>query len=53
MRYIRTSIVEKVRQVRNERQRELIDKFCREKGYNLKIYKDQAKSGVSTNRPAF
>jgi len=51
--YIRTSIVEKVRQVRNERQRELIEKFCREKGYNLKIYKDQAKSGVSTNRPAF
>jgi len=53
MRYIRTLIVEKVRHVRNERQRELIDKFCREKGYNLKIYEDQAKSGGSTNRPAF
>jgi len=51
--YISASIVEKVRQVRNERQRELIEKFCREKGYNLKIYKDQAKSGGSTNRPAF
>ena len=51
--YIRTSIVEKVRQVKNERQRELIEKFCREKGYNLKIYKDQAKSGASTNRSAF
>jgi DNA invertase Pin-like site-specific DNA recombinase len=53
MGYIRTSIVEKVKQVRNERQRELIDKFCREKGYELKIYEDQAKSGASTDRPAF
>ncbi|MVT13899.1 MAG: DNA invertase Pin [Euryarchaeota archaeon] len=51
--YIRASTIEEVKQGSNERQRELIEKFCREKGYELKIYEDQAKSGASTDRPAF
>ncbi|MFP3257304.1 MAG: recombinase family protein [Candidatus Nanopusillus acidilobi] len=51
--YIRASTVEEVKQGSNERQRELIEKFCKEKGYSLKIYEDQAKSCASTDRPAF
>ena len=51
--YIRASTLEEVKQGSNERQREIIEKFCRERGYELKIYEDQAKSGGSTDRPAF
>jgi DNA invertase Pin-like site-specific DNA recombinase len=50
--YIRASTIEEVKQGSNERQREMIEKFCKERGYNLKIYEDQA-SGKSTDRPAF
>jgi len=35
--YIRASTIEEVKQASNERQRELIEKFCKEKGYKLKI----------------
>ncbi|MGC9123976.1 MAG: recombinase family protein, partial [Thermoplasmata archaeon] len=51
--YIRASTLEEVKQGSNERQREIIEKFCRERGYELKIYEDRAKSGGSTDRPAF
>lgn len=51
--YVRASTIEEVKQGSNERQKELIEKFCKERGYDLKIYEDQAKSGASTDRPAF
>jgi len=51
--YIRASTIEEVKQGSNERQKDLIEKFCKERGYDLKIYEDQAKSGASTDRPAF
>jgi len=51
--YIRASTVEEVKQGSNQSQRELIEKFCKEKCYELKIYEDQAKSGASTDRPTF
>jgi len=50
--YVRASTIEEVKQGSNERQKELIEKFCREKGYELKIYEDQAKLGGSTNKLA-
>jgi len=51
--YVRASTIEEVKQGSNERQKELIEKFCKERGYDLKIYEDQAESGASTDRPAF
>jgi len=51
--YIRASTVEEVKQGSNQSQMELIEKFCKEKCYELKIYEDQAKSGASTDRPTF
>ncbi|MGC8584878.1 MAG: recombinase family protein [Thermoplasmata archaeon] len=51
--YIRASTLEEVRQGSNERQKEIIEKFCKERGYEIKIYEDKAKSGGSTDRPAF
>jgi len=51
--YVRASTIEEVKQGSNERQKELIEKFCRERNYELRIYEDQARSGASTDRPAF
>ena len=51
--YVRASTIEEVKQGSNERQKELIEKFCSERNYELRIYEDQARSGASTDRPAF
>ncbi len=51
--YVRASTIEEVRQGSNERQKEAISKYTGQKGYELEIFEDRAKSGKNTLRPEF
>jgi DNA invertase Pin-like site-specific DNA recombinase len=51
--YVRASTIEEVRQGSNERQKEAIRQYTTQKGYELEIFEDKAKSGKNTLRPEF
>jgi DNA invertase Pin-like site-specific DNA recombinase len=51
--YVRASTIEEVRQGSNERQKEAIRQYTGQKGYELEIFEDKAKSGKNTLRPEF
>ncbi|SJK85542.1 recombinase family protein [Cuniculiplasma divulgatum] len=51
--YVRASTIEEVRQGSNERQKEAIRQSTAQKGYELEIFEDKAKSGRNTLRPEF
>ncbi|MCL5793452.1 MAG: recombinase family protein [Candidatus Thermoplasmatota archaeon] len=51
--YVRASTIEEVRQGSNERQKEAIRQYTAQKGYELEIFEDKAKSGRNTQRPEF
>ncbi len=51
--YVRASTIEEVRQGSNERQKEAIGQYTGQKGYELEIFEDRAKSGKNTLRPEF
>jgi DNA invertase Pin-like site-specific DNA recombinase len=51
--YVRASTQEEVRQGSNERQKEAIRQYTGQKGYELEIFEDKAKSGKNTLRPEF
>ena len=51
--YVRASTMEEVRQGSNERQKEAIRQYTAQKGYELEIFEDKAKSGRNTLRPEF
>jgi DNA invertase Pin-like site-specific DNA recombinase len=51
--YVRASTIEEVRQGSNERQKEAIRQYTAQKGYELEIFEDKAKSGKNTLRPEF
>ena len=51
--YLRASTQEEVRQGSNERQKEAIRQYTGQKGYELEIFEDRAKSGKNTMRPEF
>ena len=42
--YVSASTIEEVTQESNQRQREYIEIFCKERNYDFKIYKDKNKS---------
>ena len=51
--YVRASTVEEVKQGSNERQREMLERFFREKGWEYRIFEDKAKSGANMDRDEF
>jgi DNA invertase Pin-like site-specific DNA recombinase len=52
--YVRASTILEVQQGSLERQRELIKKFCEERGWEVRFYEDRAKSGATIQqRPEF
>ncbi|MHB1493502.1 MAG: recombinase family protein [Thermoplasmataceae archaeon] len=51
--YVRASTIEEVRQGSNERQKGAIRQYTGQKGYELEIFEDKAKSGKNTLRPEF
>ena len=51
--YVRASTQEEVRQGSNERQKEAIRQYAVQKGYEIEIFEDKAKSGKNTLRPEF
>ena len=51
--YVRASTQEEVRQGSNERQKEAIRQYADQKGYEIEIFEDKAKSGRNTMRPEF
>lgn len=51
--YVRASTPEEVRQGSNERQKEAIRQYLDQKGYEIEIFEDKAKSGKNTQRPEF
>jgi DNA invertase Pin-like site-specific DNA recombinase len=51
--YVRASTMEEVRQGSNERQKEAIRQYTAQKGYELEIFEDKAKSGKNMQRPEF
>lgn len=51
--YVRASTIEEVKQGSNERQKEMLVKFCQEKGWDYNKYEDKAKSGANTDRDDF
>ena len=51
--YVRASTVEEVKQGSNERQREVLERFFRERGWDYRIYEDRAKSGANMDREHF
>jgi DNA invertase Pin-like site-specific DNA recombinase len=51
--YVRASTIEEVRQGSNERQKEAIRQYLGQKGYDIEIFEDKAKSGKNMQRPEF
>jgi DNA invertase Pin-like site-specific DNA recombinase len=51
--YVRASTQEEVRQGSNERQKGIITKYAKSKGYELEFFEDRAKSGKNIQRPDF
>jgi len=51
--YVRASTKEEVLQGSTERQKELIQNFCKERGWEVRFYEDKAVSGGTLQRPAF
>jgi DNA invertase Pin-like site-specific DNA recombinase len=51
--YVRASTQEEVRQGSNERQKEAIRQYLGQKGYDIEIFEDKAKSGKNALRPEF
>ena len=51
--YVRASTFEEVKQGSNERQREILERFFRERGWEYRIYEDKAKSGANMDREHF
>ncbi|MHB8360330.1 MAG: recombinase family protein [Thermoplasmataceae archaeon] len=51
--YLRSSTVEEVRQGSNDRQKEIISRFCLDREYEVTYFEDRAKSGKDTDRPEF
>lgn len=51
--YVRASTIEEVKQGSNERQKEILERFFKDKGWDFKIYEDKAKSGANMEREQF
>ena len=51
--YIRASTVEEVKQGSNERQKEVLERFFNDRGWEYRIYEDKAKSGANLEREEF
>jgi DNA invertase Pin-like site-specific DNA recombinase len=51
--YVRASTSEEVKQGSNDRQKDALKKFFKERGWDFKIYEDKAKSGANLNRDEF
>jgi DNA invertase Pin-like site-specific DNA recombinase len=49
--YVRSSTMEEVKQGSNERQKELITKYCEERGYKVQFFEDKGVSGKNAERP--
>ncbi|MFG1461123.1 MAG: recombinase family protein [Thermoplasmataceae archaeon] len=51
--YVRASTTEEVRQGSNERQKEILERFFKDRGWEYRIYEDKAKSGANMEREDF
>jgi DNA invertase Pin-like site-specific DNA recombinase len=48
--YVRASTIEEVKQGSNERQKEILERFFKDRGWEYRIYEDKAKSGANMER---
>ena len=48
--YVRASTLEEVKQGSNERQKEILQRFFNDRGWEYRIYEDRAKSGANMER---
>ena len=51
--YVRASTLEEVKAGSNERQKEILEHFCKSKGWDYKIYEDKGKTGANMERDGF
>ena len=51
--YARASTFEEVRAGSNERQKDIMEHFCKSKNWDYKIYEDKAKTGANMDRVGF
>ncbi|MGP6294301.1 recombinase family protein [Caldiplasma sukawensis] len=51
--YVQASTIEEVKQGLNERQKEILERFFKDKGWDYRIYEDKAKSGANMEREQF
>lgn len=51
--YVRASTIEEVKQGSNERQKEILERFFKDRGWEYRIYEDKAKSGANMEREDF
>ena len=51
--YVRSSTVQEVKQGSNERQKDIMEHFCKSKNWDYRIYEDKAKTGANMDRVGF
>jgi DNA invertase Pin-like site-specific DNA recombinase len=51
--YVRASTFEEVRAGSNERQKDIMEHFCKSKNWDYRIYEDKAKTGANMDRVGF
>ena len=51
--YVRASTFEEVRAGSNERQKDIMEHFCKSKNWDYKIYEDRAKTGANMDRVGY